>query len=160
REGIDSRGWLVENEEIRVVHQRAAEADFLLHAARKLAAWSIAKRVQSRSLQKFINASAPLGRALAEQAAEEVDVVEHAERRIEIAAQPLRHVGNAAVTRPAMVLIRHVAVEHNDFAGLNLAHASDEGEQGGLADAVGPNQSSHAPGRNLEGEVVQRGRLS
>ena len=33
RKRIDARGGLVENEEIRIVHQRAAEADFLLHAA-------------------------------------------------------------------------------------------------------------------------------
>src|SRR6476646_9435674 len=142
------------------MHQRAAEADFLLHAARELAAWPISERVESRGFQQVVDARATLSRALTEQAAEEVDVVEHAQRRIEIAAQPLRHVGNAAVTRPAMVLIRHVAVEHNDFAGLNLAHASDKGEQGGLADAVGPNQSRHAPARNLEGEVVQRELIS
>ena len=33
RKRIDARGGLVENKEIRIVHQRAAEADFLLHAA-------------------------------------------------------------------------------------------------------------------------------
>ena len=32
-ERIDARGGLIENEQIRIVHQRAAEADFLLHAA-------------------------------------------------------------------------------------------------------------------------------
>ena len=160
RERIDARGGLVENEEIRIVHQRAAEADFLLHAARELAAWSIRKRVEPGGFQKLVDALAPLGRALAEQAAEEVDVVEHAERRIEIAAKPLRHVGNAAVARPAMVLVRHVSVEHHDLAGLNLAHPGDEGEQGGLADAIGPDQPRHALGRNIEGQVVERERLS
>ena len=33
RERIDARGGLVEDKEIRIVHQRAAKADFLLHAA-------------------------------------------------------------------------------------------------------------------------------
>ncbi len=33
RKRIDAGGRLVENKEIRIVHQRAAEADFLLHAA-------------------------------------------------------------------------------------------------------------------------------
>ena len=32
-ERIDARGGLIENEQIRIVHQRAAETDFLLHAA-------------------------------------------------------------------------------------------------------------------------------
>ena len=119
-----------------------------------------AKRVEPGGFQKLVDARVPLGRALPEQPAEEVDVVENAERRIEIAAKPLRHVGDAAVTRPAMVLVRHVSVEHHDFAGLNLAHPGDEGEQSGLADAVGPDQSRHALGGNIEGEVVERERLS
>ena len=160
RERIDARGGLVENKQIRIVHQRAAEADFLLHAARELAAWSIRKRVEPGGFQELVDALAPLGCALPEQATEEVDVVEDAERRIEIAAKPLRHVGDAAVARPAMALVRHVAVEHHDLAGLNLAHPGDEGEQGGLADAVGPDHPHHAVGRNIEGQVVERERLS
>src|SRR5262249_27853415 len=88
--------------------------------------------------------------------AEEVEVVEHAQRRIEIAAQPLRHIGDTAVTRSAMRGIRHVAVQHRDFAGLDLAHPGDEAEQGGLADAVGPDHPHHAAGGNIEGEVVER----
>ena len=59
-----------------------------------------------------------------------------------------------------MVLVRHIAVEHHDLAGLNLAHPGDEGEQGGLADAVGPDHPHHAVGGNIEGQVVERERLS
>ena len=33
RKRIDARSRLIENKEIRIVHQRATEADFLLHAA-------------------------------------------------------------------------------------------------------------------------------
>ena len=33
RKRVDARRGLVENKEVRIVHQRAAEADFLLHAA-------------------------------------------------------------------------------------------------------------------------------
>src|SRR5262249_31502178 len=105
------------------------------------------------------DARSPLGSALPEQAAEEIDVVEHAERRIEIAAQPLRHISDTAVTRSAMCGIRHVSVEHRDLAGLDLAHPRDEAEQGGLADAVGADHSHHAACRNIEGEVVERERL-
>src|SRR5262249_14332312 len=56
--------------------------------------------------------------------------------------------------------IRHVSVEHRDLAGLDLAHPGDEAEQGRLADAVGPDHSHHAIGRNFEGEVVERERLT
>src|SRR5262245_62889927 len=137
------------------MHQRAAKADFLLHAARELAARPASKRIETRRRQENIDARSPLGSALPEQAAEEIYVVEHAERRIEIAAQPLRHIGDTAVTGSAMRGIRYVSVKHRDLAGLDLAHPGDEAEQGGLADAVGPDHSHHAAGRNIEGEVVR-----
>src|SRR5262245_3882662 len=156
RERIDAGRRLVENEEVRIVHQRAAEADFLLHAARELAAWPAGKRIETCCRQELVDARSPLGSALPEQAAEEVDVVEHAESGIEIATKALRHVGDTAVTRSAMRGIRHASVEHRDVAGLDLAHPGDEAEQGGLADAVGPDHSHHAPGGNIEGEVVER----
>src|SRR6476620_1805487 len=59
-----------------------------------------------------------------------------------------------------MAHIRHVAVYHHDPAGLNLAHPRDQGEQGGLADAIGPDHPHHAVGRNIEGQVIERERLS
>src|SRR5262247_1503260 len=156
RERIDAGRRLVENEQVRIVHQRAAEADFLLHAARELAARPASKRIETRRRQENIDARSPLGSALPEQAAEEVDVVEHAERRIEIAAQPLRHISDTTVTGSAMRGVCHVSVQHRDFAGLDLAHPGDEAEQGGLADAIGPDHSHHAAGGNIEGEVVER----
>src|SRR5262249_62269716 len=90
----------------------------------------------------------------------EVDVFGHAERGIEIAAQPLRHVGNAPVASPAMALIRHISVEDGNVAALDLAHPGDKGEQSRFADAVGANQPPHALSRNIEREVVERERLS
>ena len=42
------------------MHQRAAEADFLLHAARELAAWPISERVESRGFQQVVDARATL----------------------------------------------------------------------------------------------------
>src|SRR5262245_62590132 len=104
------------------MHQRAAEADFLLHAPRELAARPASKRIETCRRQELVDARSALGSALPEQAAEEVDVVEHAERRIEIAAQPLRHIGDTAVTRSAMGGNRHDSVEKRTYAGLDLAH--------------------------------------
>src|SRR5262249_22201987 len=66
RERIDARGGLVENKEVRIMHQRAAEANLLLHTARELAARSIPKRVESRGFEKLVNARAPLGCPLSE----------------------------------------------------------------------------------------------
>lgn len=52
--------------------------------------------------------------------------------------------------------IRRFSVEDHDFAGLDLAHPGHQGEQGGLSNAVGPDHSHHAIGRNIEGEIVER----
>ena len=96
RERIDAGRRLVENEQIRIVDQRAAEAELLLHAAGELAGGPIVERIEARGGQKLVDPGAALRRRLTEQSAEEVDVLEHAERRIEIAAEALRHVGDAA----------------------------------------------------------------
>ena len=161
RERIDAGGRLVENEEIGIVHQRAAQADFLLHAARELAAGPISERVEPGRLQKLVDARAPLRRALAEQAAEEVDIVENAERRIEIAAEPLRHVGDAAADSPgdgaSSAMLPSSARPRRSGS---CARPAMSAEQRGLADAVRPDQSRHAAGGNVEREVVERERLA
>jgi hypothetical protein len=160
RERIDAGGRLVENKQIGIVHQRAAETDLLLHAARQLAARPFCKRIEPGRRQELVDARTALGGALAEQAAEEIDVVEDAERRVEIAAKPLRHGGDAAVARPAMGSVRHVSVEDRNLAALDLAHARHKREQRGLADAVRPDHPDHAPSGNIEREVVERDRFS
>ena len=45
--------------------------------------------------QKFGNPPLPFGTGLPEQAAEELDVLANAEIRIEVLAEPLRHIGDA-----------------------------------------------------------------
>ena len=59
-----------------------------------------------------------------------------------------------------MMLIRHISIEHHYLAGLNLAHPGNQGEQSGLANAVGPDHSHHALRGNIECQVVERECLS
>ena len=106
--------------------------------------------------QKLGDAPLPLGAGLPEQAGEELDVLADAEVGIEILAQTLRHVGDARTNRAAMPGIRHIAVEHEDAAGLDLARAGNDGEQRRLADPVGADQPDHAAGREGDRDVVER----
>jgi hypothetical protein len=91
---------------------------------------------------------------LAEQAAEEVEVLGYGQGRVQVAPEALRHIGDARQARTAMLGIAHAATQGEDFAFLDPAHTGDQPEQGGLADAVRPDQPRHAAGGDIEGEVV------
>ena len=143
RQRIDAGRRLVEDEKVGIVDERAAEAELLLHAAGKLAGGARLELLHGRGGEKFGDARAPLLGALPEQAAEEVDVLEHAQRRIEIAPEALRHIGDAAPDLPEVALVGDVLVEDDDLALLNLSHPCDEREKRGLADAVRPDHADH-----------------
>ena len=53
--------------------------------------------------------------------------------------------------------IRHVAVEDQDAAGLDLARTGNDSEEGRLADPVGADHPDHAAGREGDHDVVERG---
>jgi len=108
---------------------RDSEAQLLLHAAGELARRTGLELLHCGSREELGDASPALLEALAEQPPEEVDVLEHAERRIEIAAETLRHVGDAAADLPQVASVSDVLVEHDDLALLNRAHACNQREK-------------------------------
>ncbi len=63
---------------------------FLLHAARELAGRPIGEGREPGALQKLRDATPSLVRGETEQPSEEVDVLEHGKRRIEVLAEALR----------------------------------------------------------------------
>ena len=117
RQRVDAGGRLVEDQQVRIVDQRAAEAELLLHAAGELAGRSGLERIKRSRGQKLCDLGAAFGRRLPEQTAEEIDVLEYAQRRIEIAAEPLRHVGDARAQAFELGGALEIAVEHHDLAG-------------------------------------------
>ena len=56
RERVDAGGRLVEDEQVRVVHQRAAQADLLLHAARELAGGTVGERTEPGGVEQLLDA--------------------------------------------------------------------------------------------------------
>ena len=112
-----------------------------------------ASPVPSRSSPIF---SSRCGTRLPEQAAEELDILPDAQVRVEILAQALRHVGDARTDRGPMRRASHVAAEDENGAGLDPPRAGDQAQQRRLADAVWPDESDHAAGRDVDRDVVQR----
>ena len=98
------------------------------------------KGMQPGGAQQALDADATLSLCQAEQPAEEIDVLEHRQGRIEVAAQPLRHIGDARRDGVAMPARSDIAPERADRAGLQAPDARDQGEQCRLADPVGSDE--------------------
>src|SRR5262245_13367456 len=156
RKRIDAGGRLIEDKQVGIVNQRAAETELLLHSAGELARWAVLERIESSGFQKLIDALAPIAPCLAEQTPKEIDVLEDAEGGIEIAAKPLGHIGDAAARLGSMAHVRHISPQHHDVASLDFAHAGNERQQGRLAHAVWPDHADHAVRGNIERDFVQR----
>ena len=140
--------------------QRAAERQFLLHAARELAGGAREEWVETGRPGQIVDARFALGPLLSEQPTDEVEVLEHAERRVKVAPEALRHVGDAGEAVLPERGVPEVAAQCPHLAGLDLAHAGDQPEQGRLADAVRADESSHPTRRDLERHVVERDGLA
>ena len=158
RERVHAGGRLVEDQQVGIVDEGAAEAELLLHPAGELSGGPRLEGFEAGRGEQVGDAGAPLALSLSEQPAVEVDILEDAERRVEIAAESLGHVGDARALRRAVASLRHVAAERENLAGLDPTHPRDEGEQGRFADAVRPDHPHHAPGRQAERHVVERDR--
>ena len=130
--------------------QRAAQPELLLHAAGQLARRAFAERRHAGAAQQIVDAALAFGGVLAEQAAEEVEVLEHRQRGVEVLAQALGHVGDMRADTAAVARVGHIAVEYLDAAGLDLPRPGDQRQQAGLADAVRADQADHALRRQAQ----------
>ena len=83
RERVHARGRLIEDEQVGVVHQGAAQGHLLLHATRQLASGPIRKRRHARGRQQAPDAPIALGLGYAEQARSEVHVVVDRKRAVQ-----------------------------------------------------------------------------
>ncbi len=119
RQRVDAGCGLVEDKEFRIVDQGAAEPQFLFHAAGELTGGTTGKRPQAGCLQQLIDAPFTLLTALAEQTGKKIDILEHRQRRIEIPAQSLGHVGHLWANRLAMAPVGHAATQHMNLTGLD-----------------------------------------
>ena len=160
RQRVDAGGGLVEDQQVRIVDERAAQPQLLLHAAGELSGRAVGEGGKARGLEQLADAALALGPGMAEEAAEELDVLEDRQRRVEVAAEALRHVGDGRAGLAAVAAVGHVAAEHEDLALLHGARARDQRQQGGLAHAIGPDEADHPAGGNVEVDRLQGLRLA
>ncbi len=157
RERIDPGRGLVEDQQVRVVDQRRAERKFLLHAARELAGGAVGEGVEARGAEQHLDPLRALRRLLAEEPAEELEVLAHREGGIEVPPEPLRHVGHPRRHRLPLGAAGHVVAEHGEPAALQPPHARDQREKGGLAHPVRPDQPRHPARGNGEADRIEGG---
>ena len=138
----------------------AAQAELLLHAARELAGGTVEKREESRGAGELLDAPFALGRVVAEEAAEEVDVLRHGERRIEVLAQALGHVGDVGTDPQSVARVGHVSAQHPHLALLDGARSGDERQQAGFSHPVGADEPYAAAGGDIEIDPVECARLA
>ena len=125
RQRIDPGRRFVEDKEIGIVNQRAAERQLLFHAAGKLAGGPVEERIETGRAGQVVDARLALRLPLAEQAADEVQIFEHAERGVEIAPETLRHVSDARVGALPERCVPEVSIERPHLAGLDLSYPGD-----------------------------------
>ena len=126
REGIDAGGGFIEDQQLRVVNERAAQAELLLHPPGELSCRAVAKRRQAGTLEQLIDADVAFGFIMAEQTGEEIDVFIDRQGMVEVLPQPLGHPGDFRADVLAMTYIAHIAAEHHNVAVLNHARAGDQ----------------------------------
>src|SRR5262249_42556539 len=101
----------VENQQVWVVNQGAAQTQFLFHSAGEFPRWAAGKLPQSRRSQQLRDAPRPLGHGLSEKLAEEIDVLVAGKRRVKGFSQALAHVGVSRADVRPMSGARHVATQ-------------------------------------------------
>ncbi len=142
------------------MHQRAAQAQLLLHAARQLVHRPVGEGRQTGGFQQGGDAAVALGMVMAEQAGEEGDILRHREIGVEIAAQALRHIGDARLHGFARAAAGEIDAQRRDAALLQLLGAGGQRQQGGFADPIGPDQSQRRARRQVEAHILQRDGLA
>ncbi len=152
RQGIDTRGRLVEKQHARLVHDRRAEGDPLLPAAGQARDHPVAFLLQTREPQHPVDFLVALLVRDAVHAGKEREVL--GDRHVLVERELLRHVAHLpADLRRAQVLPRTGELGHTTG---RIQQPAEHLDRGRLAGAVGPEQPVHLTVFHLQRQVVNR----
>ena len=143
---------LVQQQQLRLRHQRPGDGQHLLLAARKRsAALRLAFLEAGKELEGPLHARP---RIAAELLRTHQQILAHAHARKDPA--PLRRLRDAEAHHLMRRQAGNVRAVEQDAAGTRLGRAADRHQQRGLAGAVGADQGHDLPLVDADGDVVQR----
>ena len=156
RAGVEPTGRFVEQENLRIVHQHAGEADALLHAAAERPDQSALFFTQADQLEHVVDRLLALGRTDAVARREKVEVLGHL--HVLVHAEKIRHVAEDA---PYLVgLGHHVVSHHPGRAGRGRQEGGQDAQRGGFAGAVRADEPEQVPLVDREVEGIERGQVA
>src|SRR5262249_37170031 len=132
--GVDADGWLIQQQQARVVNQDAGEQDALLHAAAERINDAARAFGQINGFQNSFDALFEAAAAQAIDLPEELQIFADAEFLIE--GVVLCHIANIF----GDLTVRHFLPQDAHFAGAGFGQADDDAYQRRLAGAVGADQ--------------------
>src|SRR5208283_4492214 len=91
RQGVDARGRLIQDQQGRIMHERATEPELLLHAARQFSRRPVEEGRKTGRFRQSLNSGLALPWSKAEQSAKKIDVLVDRQCGIEIFSKTLRH---------------------------------------------------------------------
>jgi hypothetical protein len=140
RVGVEARERLVEQHELRVVEERAAEGEALLHPAREGRDPGVALLPEAEALEQHADALAPFRDAV--EAAVELEVLERGELAVD--ERLVREVAD-----------RGALGEHLELAAARRREAGEQAQQRGLARAVRAGEEEKPTGLEVEVEPAE-----
>ncbi len=147
---VEVRERLVEQEDARLAHDRAADGDALALAAGELAGPAVQQMVDAKRRRRLLDARLDLRLRLARETQRVAHVGGHAHMRIERVA--LEHHGDAALG--GLDVVHDLAVD-GDRAARHIVDAADQPQQRGLAAAGGSDEDAELAFGYAEIDAVQ-----
>jgi len=148
---VERRGGLVEDQQPRGVDHRLGDPQPLLHAPREPADRG-GHPLQPGELEQQVDASGGCGAGKAEQGRAEAQILIGAHPRIEAG-----HIWQETDLRRDLLRIgQHVGAKHRGAAPVGVGQAQQDPDGGGLACAVGPQETEDRPLWDAEAQLVER----
>ncbi len=151
--GVKAGGRLVEQQQVRVVHERLRDPDPAQHAAGQRAQPGLRLVPEVNPFDGRGDGLADAARRDLLEQREVLDELHDGERRV--VAEVLRQVAEAAADLAAVCGVPRVPAQQPDLAGRRRQHGREHAQQGGLARAVRPQQAEHA-GAGIQAHAVDR----
>jgi hypothetical protein len=153
RDRIDAVGRLIQEQDFRAVQQRAHQAELLLHAAGKFAGLAAAEGLHAGHAQQVRQDPPALGGRDAEQVGIERHVFVDGE--IDVEAEALGHVADGVFD--GLGILGHVMARDPGLALARIEQTAQHPQRGGLARAIGADQSEDLAAGDLQIQAIDRG---